>query len=110
MVIELANKFRFEIDEIHEIINSSRVASLQLYVSGDVGSLKNSEILKNFTETTLSSIRVFESDKATIPMTIYTDYTHLAHFERVFSADNKSHVTIILAMDEKTKENNIAKQ
>ena len=109
MIVELANKFRFEIDEVHEIINSSRVASLQLFVSGDVGSLKNSEILKNFTETSLSSIRVFESDKSVVPMTIYTDYTHLAHFERVFSSDNKGHVTIILAMDEKTKETNIVK-
>ncbi len=102
MVVELANKFRFEVDSINEIINANKIPSLHLHVNNNIGTLKSSAVLKNFDEKTLSSIKVFATKEDTIPIAVYNEYTHLTHFEKQFSGANGD-ITIILAADGVTR-------
>lgn len=99
MIVELANKFRFEVDEIREIINANRVPSLHMHIGGNISKFKSDVINKNFDGMNLSSIKIFEDEKSTIPIEVFNKYTTLTHFEKAFSGSGSNgEITIILSV------------
>lgn len=96
MIVELANKFRFEVDDIVENVNANMIPSLHLRSTGkNINSLKSSTVVQNFDNKSLSTIKIFENKDSTIPIAIYNEYIQLSRFEKVFSGSSGS-ITIIL--------------
>lgn len=98
MIVELANKFRFEVDDIQEVVNANKMPSLHLRATKNIGTLTANTIIKNFDGKTLSSIKIFENIDSKVPIYTFTDYDTLAHFENSFSGPTGT-ITIILSMD-----------